>query len=48
MGDSEAVCGLLGVVNVLAGATGAASAHRLAMIVELERNPDHLRAGARG
>ncbi len=48
MGDAEPVGDLLGVVDVLAGAAGARAAHRLAMIVELERDADHLGAGLRG
>ena len=48
MGDAEPVGDRLRVVNVLPGAAGARAAHRLAMIVELQRDADHLRAGARG
>ncbi len=35
MGNGEAVCDTLGVVNILAGATGALAANGLAMVVEL-------------
>ena len=48
MGDAEPVGDLLGVVDVLARAAGARPACRLAMVVELERHPDDLGAGARG
>ena len=48
MGDPEPVRDLRGVIDVLAGAAGARAAHRLAMVVELERHSDHLRPGARG
>ena len=48
MGDAEPVADGLGVVDVLAGAAGARALHRLAMVVELERDADHLGAGARG
>ena len=48
MGDAEPVGDRLGVVDVLAGAAGARAPHRLAMIVELERDADHFGAGARG
>ena len=48
MGDAEPVADGLGVVDVLAGAAAARALHRLAMIVELERDADHLGAGARG
>ena len=48
MRDAEPVGDLLRVVNVLAGATCARAAHGFAMIVELEGDADHLRAGARG
>ena len=48
MGDAEAVGDGLGIVNVLAGAARARALRGLALIVELERDPDHLRAGARG
>ena len=46
MGDPEPVGDHLGVVDVLAGAAGARAPHRLAMIVELERDADDLGAGA--
>ena len=48
MGDAEPVGDLLRIINVLPGATGARTAHRLAMIVELERHADHFGAGLRG
>ena len=48
MRDPEPVGDRLGVVNVLPRAARARPLDRLAMIVELERDPDHLRAGARG
>jgi hypothetical protein len=48
MGDAELRGHRLGVVNVLAGAAGARALDRLAMIVELEGDPDHLGAGAGG
>jgi hypothetical protein len=48
MGDAELLADLRGVVDVLPGAAGARALHRFAMIVELERDPDHLRARARG
>ena len=47
MGDAEPVGDRRGVVDVLAGAAGAASADRFAMIVELEGHADHLGAAAR-
>ena len=37
-----------GVVDVAAGAAGPGPPDRLAMVVELEGDPDHLGAGARG
>ena len=45
MRDAEPVGDHLRVVNVLPGAAGAGAAHRLAMVVELERHPDHLGSG---
>ena len=48
MGDAEPVADGLGIVDVLPGAAAARALHRLAMIVELERDADHLGAGARG
>ena len=48
MGDAEPVGDLLGIINVLPRATGARSADRLPMIVELESHSDDLRARAGG
>ena len=48
MGDAQAVGDHLGVVNVLPRAARAGALHRFAMIVKLERDPDHLGAGLRG
>ena len=48
MGDAEPVGDHLRVIDVLARAAGARSAHRFAMIVELQGDADHLGAGARG
>ena len=48
VGDAEAVADRGGVGDVLPGAAGARTLHRFAMIVELERHPDHLRPAARG
>ena len=48
MGDAEPVGDGACVADVLAGAAGAGAPDRLAMIVELQRHPDHLGAGARG
>jgi hypothetical protein len=48
MGDAEPVAYGLGIIDVLAGATGASALDRLAMIVKLERNADHLGPGLRG
>ena len=47
MGDAEPVGDGAGVVDVLAGAAGPAAPDRLAMIVELEGDADHLGAAAR-
>ena len=47
MSDAQPVADGLGVVDILAGAAAARPLHRLAMIVKLERHPDHLGAGAR-
>ena len=44
MGDAEPVADGLGVVDVLPGAARARALHRFAMVVELERDPDHLGA----
>ncbi len=48
MGDPEPLGDGLGVVDVAAGAAGLRAADRLAMVVELEGDPDHLGAGAGG
>ena len=51
MGDAEPVGDRLRIVNVLPGAARPRPAHGLAMIVQLERDPDHLGArvvGERG
>ena len=48
MGDAEAFGDHLGIVDVLPCAARARSSHRLAMIVKLERDADHLGAGPRG
>jgi hypothetical protein len=48
MGDAEPVANSLGVIDVLARAAASRTLHRLAMIVELERDSDHLGAAARG
>ena len=48
MGDAEPVGDRLRIVDVLPGAAGARAAHRLAMVVKLERDADHLGAGLRG
>ena len=48
VGDPETVRDLLGIVDVLPRAARAGAPHRLAVIVELERHPDHVRAGPRG
>ena len=45
--DAEPVRDHLGVVDVLAGAAGARAPHRFAMVVELERDSDHLGPGPR-
>ena len=47
MGDAEPVGDGLGIVDVLPRAAGARALGRFAMIVELERHPDHLRSSAR-
>ena len=46
--DPQPVRDLLGIVDILAGAAGAAAPHRLAVIVELQGHADHLGAGLRG
>ena len=48
MRDAEPVAHRLGIVNVLPRAARAGALDRLAMVVELERDPDHLGAGLRG
>ena len=47
MGDAEPVADGLGVVDILARAARTAALHRFAMIVKLERHPDHLGARTR-
>jgi hypothetical protein len=42
MGDAEPRRDRLGIVDVLARAAGPRAADRFAMVVELERHPDHL------
>ena len=42
MGDAESLRHAAGVLNVLAGAAGALAANRLAMVVELKRDADHV------
>ena len=42
MGNAESLRHAAGVLNVLAGAAGALAANRLAMVVELERDADHV------
>jgi hypothetical protein len=48
MGDAEPVAHGLGVIDVLTGAAGATALDGLAMIVQLERDPDHLGTGPGG
>ena len=48
MGDPEPFGDGARVVNVAAGAAGLRPPDRLAMVVELEGDPDHLGAGAGG
>ena len=48
VGDSEPVGDLPGVIDVLSGAARPRTSHRLAMVVELERNADHFGASPRG
>ncbi len=48
MGDSEPLGDGARVVDVAAGAAGLRAADRLAMVVELEGDSDHLGAGAGG
>ncbi len=43
--DAEGVGDAAGVVDVLTGAAGALAVGRLAVVVELERHPDHIVAG---
>src|SRR5688500_3175040 len=42
MGDAESLRHAAGILNVLSGAAGALAANRLAMIVELEGDADHV------
>ena len=48
MGDAEPVADGLGIVNVLPRAARARALDRLAMVVKLERDADHLGPGSRG
>ena len=45
MGDAEALGDAARIVDVLAGAAGALPAERRAVVVQLERDADHLAAG---
>ena len=45
MGDVEALGDATRIVDVLAGAAGALPAHRGAVVVQLQREADHLAAG---
>ena len=47
MRNAEPIADGAGIANVAAGTAAARPADRLAMIVELERNPDRLGAGGR-
>ena len=42
MGDAQSLRHAAGVLNILAGAAGALAADRLAVVVELERDADHV------
>ena len=48
VGDAQPVRDSLGIVDILTRATGAGTPHSLAVIVELQRDANHFRAGARG